>query len=139
MPASSNAKAFVENFVDQWLDLRQIDFALPDRKLHPEYDDYARKRQWSAHAFFAQLLQMNASVNNFIHSDFLMLNRCIAKHYEIEGVTGEEFGAAPLAAGSHRGGTLTQASVLKVSTTGYVLVAGAPWSLGNASAARRST
>ena len=39
MLASARSRAFVENFVGQWLDLRQIDFTLPDRKLYPEFDD----------------------------------------------------------------------------------------------------
>ncbi len=47
-----------------------------------------------------------------------MLNRCIAEHYQIAGVTGEEFRRVPLPAGSHRGGVLTQASVLKVTANG---------------------
>ena len=119
MLASPKAKAFVENFVGQWLDLRQIDFTQPDRKLYPEFDDILKAAMvGETHAFFAQMLHDDASVSNFIHSDFLMLNRCIAEHYKIDGVTGEEFRRVPLSAGSHRGGVLTQASVLKVTANG---------------------
>jgi hypothetical protein len=57
---------------------------------------------------------------NVIHSDFLMLNRCIAEHYGIGGVTGEEFRRVPLPSDCHRGGILTQASVLKVTANGTV-------------------
>ena len=111
--------AFVENFVGQWLDLRQIDFTLPDRKLYPEFDDILKAAMvGETHAFFAQMLRDDSKLNNFIHSDFLMLNRCIAEHYKIDGVTGEEFRRVPLPAGSHRGGVLTQASVLKVTANG---------------------
>jgi mono/diheme cytochrome c family protein len=39
MLASEKASAFIDNFVGQWLDLRQIDSTLPDRKLYPEFDD----------------------------------------------------------------------------------------------------
>jgi Protein of unknown function (DUF1588) len=70
------------------------------------------------HAFFAQMLCDDSTVSNIIHSDFLMLNRCIAEHYRIVGVTWEEFRRVPLPAGSHRGGVLTQASVLKVTGNG---------------------
>ena len=64
------------------------------------------------------MLREDSKLSNFIQSDFLMLNRCIAEHYGIAGVTGEEFRRVPLPAGSHRGGLLTQASVLKVTANG---------------------
>ena len=111
--------AFVENFVGQWLDLRQIDFTLPDRKLYPEFDDILKAAMvGETHAFFAEMLRDDSKLSNFIHSDFLMLNRCIAEHYQIDGVTGEEFRRVPLPADCHRGGVLTQASVLKVTANG---------------------
>jgi Protein of unknown function (DUF1592)/Protein of unknown function (DUF1588)/Protein of unknown function (DUF1587)/Protein of unknown function (DUF1585)/Protein of unknown function (DUF1595)/Planctomycete cytochrome C len=119
MLASKKASAFVDNFVGQWLDLRQIDFTLPDPKLYPEFDDILKAAMvGETRAFFAEMLRDDSTLKNFIHSDFLMLNRCIAEHYKIDGVTGEEFRRVPLASGSHRGGVLTQASVLKVTANG---------------------
>ncbi len=119
MLRSPKAQAFVENFVGQWLDLRQIDFTLPDRKLYPEFDDILKAAMVDeTNAFFAEMLRDDSKPNNIIHSDFLMLNRCIAEHYQIAGVTGEEFRRVALPAGSHRGGVLTQASVLKVTSNG---------------------
>ncbi len=118
---SPRAGAFIENFVGQWLELRQIDFTRPDRKLYPEYDDILKASMvGETHAFFAQMLRDDLPLANLIHSDFLMLNRCIAEHYGIGGVTGEEFRRVPLPAGCHRGGVLTQASVLKVTANGTV-------------------
>jgi len=119
MLASAKANAFVDNFVGQWLELRQIDFTIPDRKLYPEFDDILKAAMvGETQAFFAQMLHDDSKLKNFIHSDFLMLNRCIAEHYKIDGVTGEEFRRMPLPAGSHRGGLLTQASILKVTANG---------------------
>ncbi len=55
MLASPKSRAFVENFVGQWLDLRQIDFTLPDRKLYPEFDDILKASMvGETHAFFAR-------------------------------------------------------------------------------------
>ncbi len=119
MLASPRIQAFVESFVGQWLELRQIDFTLPDRKLYPEFDDILKAAMvGETHAFFAQMLRDDSKLSSIIHSDFLMLNRCIAEHYKIAGVTGEEFRRVPLPSGSHRGGVLTQASVLKVTANG---------------------
>jgi hypothetical protein len=119
MLASRKSKAFVENFVGQWLELRQIDFTMPDRRLYPEFDDILKDSMLGeTHEFFALLLRDDGKLNNFIHSDFLMLNRRIAEHYKINGVVGEEFRRVALPPGSHRGGVLTQASVLKVTANG---------------------
>jgi hypothetical protein len=119
--ASPRSRAFVENFVGQWLELRQIDFTLPDKKMYPEFDDILKAAMVAeTHEFFALLLRDDGKLNNFIHSDFLMLNRCIAEHYNIGGISGEEFRRVPLPAGCHRGGVLTQASVLKVTANGTV-------------------
>ena len=118
---SPRAAALVENFVGQWLELRQIDFTRPDRKLYPEFDDLLKASMvGETHAFFTEMLRADAPLSNVIHSDFLMLNRCIAEHYGIGGVTGEGFRRVPLPPGSHRGGVLTQASVLKVTANGTV-------------------
>ncbi len=55
---SPRSRAFVENFVGQWLDLRQIDFTLPDRKLYPEFDDILKAAMvGETQAFFAEMLR----------------------------------------------------------------------------------
>ena len=116
---SLKSRAFVENFIGQWLELRQIDFTLPDKKLYPEFDDILKASMvGETEEFFAELLRDDGKLNNFIHSDFLMLNRRLAEHYQIDGVAGEAFRRVPLPPGSHRGGVLTQASVLKVTANG---------------------
>jgi len=119
MLASPKVRAFIESFVGQWLDLRQIDFTLPDKKLYPEFDDILKAAMvGETQAFFAQMLRDDSKLSSIIQSDFLMLNRCIAEHYQIAGITGEEFRRVPLPNGSHRGGVLLQASVLKITANG---------------------
>ena len=47
-----------ENFIGQWLELRQIDFTQPDKKLYPEFDDILKAAMLGeTKAFFAQLLR----------------------------------------------------------------------------------
>jgi mono/diheme cytochrome c family protein len=116
---SPKADVFIENFTGQWLELRQIDFTQPDKKLYPEFDDLLKASMLGeTKAFFSELLRDDLSLSNLIHSDFAMLNRGLAEHYQIEGVTGEAFRRTELPEGSHRGGLLTQASVLKVTANG---------------------
>ena len=71
-------------------------------------------------AFFSEILDKNLSVLNFVDSDFAMLNGRIALHYGIAGITGNEFRRVALPPNSHRGGVLTQASVLIATSNGMV-------------------
>jgi hypothetical protein len=113
------AQGFIRNFLAQWLDLRQIDFTTPDRKLYPEFDAALRKSMVEeTEMFFAEVLKQDLSVTNFVASDFSFLNERLARHYEIDGVKGPAMRRVALPATSHRGGLLTQASVLKVTANG---------------------
>jgi len=121
MLASPKAAAFTENFVGQWLGLRDIDFTEPDHRLYPEYDDMLKAAMvQETHLFFNELLQNDLSLTNFVTSDFTMLNERLAKHYGISGVEGHAFRKVTLPPGSHRGGVMTMASVLKVTANGTV-------------------
>ncbi len=69
-------------------------------------------------SFFKEMLREDLGVATLIDSSFAMLNRRLAEHYGIPGVVGEEFRKVSLPPGSHRGGVLTQASILKVTANG---------------------
>ncbi|HJZ55150.1 MAG TPA: DUF1592 domain-containing protein [Gemmataceae bacterium] len=113
------ATAFIENFVGQWLGLRDIDFTLPDPRLYPEFDEMLKESMVrETRLFFDELLKNDLSLTNFVVSDFTMLNGRLAKHYGIPGVEGWQFRKVPLPPDSHRGGVLTMASVLKVTANG---------------------
>ena len=113
------AQAFTLDFTDQWLGLRQIDATTPDKRLYPGFDDLL---QWSmleeTHRFFADLLARDGSITNFIDSDYTMLNRPLAQLYDIDGISGTELRKTSIPPSSHRGGVLTQGSVLKVTANG---------------------
>ena len=116
---SEKAEAFTENFVGQWLGLRDIDFTEPSHRLYPDYDHMLKVSMIrETELFFAEVLKDDLSLTNFVASDFTMLNGRLAKHYGIPGVEGWEFRKVPLPPGSHRGGVLTMASVLKVTANG---------------------
>jgi mono/diheme cytochrome c family protein len=119
MLADPKAAAFTENFTGQWLGLRDIDFTVPSHILYPEFDDMLKASMVAeTHRFFDEVLRHDLSPTNFIASDFAMLNGRLAQHYGIPGVEGWAFRKVPLPPGSHRGGVLTMASVLKVTSNG---------------------
>jgi len=113
------SQRFVENFLDQWLELEKIDATTPDEKLYPEYDDVLRQAMLEeTRRFFAELIWDDRGVGELIDSDFTFLNRRLAGHYDIAGVDGLELRKVELPPDSRRGGILTQASLLKVTANG---------------------
>jgi len=113
------AHRFTADFLGQWLDLRQIDDTTPDPRLYPQFDELLQVSMVrETELFFEELLAHDLSVRNVIDSDFTMINERLARHYGIDGVVGQEFRKVHLPSQSHRGGVLTQASVLKVTANG---------------------
>lgn len=115
------AEALAENFLGQWLGLRQIDATAPDRMLYPEFDDYLKYSMLQEPLqFFEELLRNDLPLRNLLAADFTMLNDRLAQHYGVPGVEGPELRKVELPAELHRGGVLTMAAVLKVTANGTV-------------------
>ncbi len=115
------AERFVVDFLDQWLELREIEFTTPDPKLYPEFDPFLRDSMvLESQAYFRRLLDEDLGVRHIVASDFAMLNSRMAQHYRVPGVSGVSFRKVPVPPASHRGGFLTQASVLRVTANGTV-------------------
>jgi hypothetical protein len=116
---SPRFQRFVVDFTDNWLDLRDIDFTMPDSKLFPEFDPYLRySMPLETQHFLRHLIENNLPVGNLVKSDFAMLNSRLAAHYDLPAVIGAELRPVKLPSGSVRGGLLSQASLLKVTANG---------------------
>jgi len=110
---------FITDFTQSWLNLRDMDFTIPDRTLYPEYEPYLRfSMPLETEAFLRELIEGNHPIANIVKSDFAMINDRMAEHYGINGVTGSHFRKVKLPKNSWRGGFLSQGSVLKVSANG---------------------
>jgi hypothetical protein len=117
--ADPRSNRFVEDFLGQWLKLRQIAANDPDRKLYPEFSKYLEDSMLAeSRAYFRELLDKNLTADKLVKSDFAMLNQKLAAHYGIPGVSGSQVRRVPLPPDSPRGGFLTQAAVLKVTANG---------------------
>lgn len=113
------AKRFSDDFVGQWLDLKKIDATAPDGQRYGEFDEVLYwSIQQETFAFFNEILKNDLSLVEFTDSDWACLNERLAQHYGIPGVHGGEIRKVTLPKGSHRGGVITQASVLKVTADG---------------------
>lgn len=117
-------KTFVVDLADQWLDLHQIDFTEPDRRLYPGFDPIVEKSMLQeTHQYLQQMLDNNLSVSHLIDSDFTFLNSRLASYYglgedRIGKALGDELKKVSLQDASHRGGLITHGSILKVTANG---------------------
>ncbi|WP_197442877.1 DUF1592 domain-containing protein [Lignipirellula cremea] len=127
--ASPRASAFVEDFLDQWLHLKDIDATMPDAILFPEYYErhgYGQQEDGLLRASllaesrltFADLLASDGSLLNLVDSRETYLNNRLAEHYGLPPVEGLAMRKVTLPADSVRGGVLTHGSVLKVTANG---------------------
>ena len=117
MLMDSRADAFVENFSGQWLLLRKLDGLEMDPEKFPTFDsDLRDAMRLEAELFFADVLRNNRSVLSFLDSDRTFVNETLAEHYGIRGVRGDEFKRVDLPVNSPRGGVLTMAATLTVTS-----------------------
>ena len=118
--ASDKAERFLSDFTDQWLHLDEIGEMQPDSKLYPEYDSQLERAMVEeTRCFVRELLQKDEPLINLIDSDWAMLNDRLAEHYGISGVKGNHFRRVHLnRTETVRGGLLTQASFLNVTSNG---------------------
>lgn len=116
MLADPKSSALAENFAGQWLELRSLDAAKPDPKKFPAWGPELKDAmRTETRMFFEAVMRENRPVSDFIDAKYTFLNELLAKHYGIEGVTGPEFRRVELTS-DQRGGVITQASVLTVSS-----------------------
>ncbi len=117
--ADPKATAFADSFPRQWLQLRRVGMFPPDKVLYPDYDDNLEHSMVAETlAFFADVLHRNGSLREFLDSDWTMLNERLATHYGIERIRGDEMQRVSLKPDDHRGGLLTQGSVLGLTSDG---------------------
>jgi hypothetical protein len=108
--------ALVSNFTGQWLQLRKLGGVTPDRDLFPVFDDPLRDAmRRETEAYFAHILRGNRNVLELLDSDYTFVNEALARHYGLDGVTGDEMRRVALV-DRRRGGVMTQASVLTLTS-----------------------
>jgi hypothetical protein len=135
MLKDDRADAFIEHFTDSWLRINILGSMPPDHKTFESYYDdrleFFFKKE--TRLFFADLLETNGSILNFLNSDYTFLNDALAAHYGIDGVSGEHFRKVTLQPEHHRGGLLGQGSVLTLTANGIETspVVRGVWVLGN--------
>ena len=117
MIADPRADALVSNFAGQWLQFRNLDTVTPDPETFPAFDETLRRAmRRESELFFAAVMREDRSLLDLLDADFTFVNDRLAAHYGIEGDFGEEFVRIELGEESVRGGILTQASTLALTS-----------------------
>jgi hypothetical protein len=116
MLADPKARALVNNFAGQWLQLRNVRNIFPNSDAFPDFDDNLRKAFLEeTNLFFESIIREDRSVLDLLTADYTFVNDRLARHYGIPGVHGSQFRRVPVAREERRG-LLGQASILALTS-----------------------
>jgi mono/diheme cytochrome c family protein len=119
MIADPKIDRFLEAFPYQWLEMDRVGMFPPDRKIYRDYDlwlEYSMKRE--PVETFAEAFRENLPVGDLLAGDWSMVNARLAEHYNLPAPAEAGFRRTRFTAEQHRGGLLTQAAVLSLTSDG---------------------
>jgi mono/diheme cytochrome c family protein len=115
MLADPKAKALVENFAGQWLQLRDLEALSPDPKKYADFDAKLRRSmRRETELLFMSVMKENRNILELLSSNTTFVDQRLAKHYGIEGIHGDEFQKVDLA--GKRRGMLMHGSILLLTS-----------------------
>ncbi len=121
----SRTRRLAVEFAMQWLHLRLLDQTEKNEQLFPNYASLRDDMREESIRFFEDMFRNDGSILDLIDSDHTFLNEALAKHYGIDGVSGEQWRRVTGVQAFGRGGLLGMASVLSsqsgVSRTSPIL------------------
>lgn len=119
MLSDPKIERFTHSFPRQWLQLGKVGMFPPDPKLYPDYDPWLEKSMvLETTGFFAEVFRGNLSIREFLDSDWTILNPRLALHYGLSVPPETGFQRVSLRPEDHRGGILTQAATLSLTSDG---------------------
>ncbi len=126
MLTDKRSQRFVQNFVGQWLQTRDVvgkhingKRALKQAGIELELRVVDRARsvmRLETEMLFGYVVEENRSLDELLVADYSFLNDNLAQLYGIAGVEGSKMRKVDLPKDSHRGGMLTHASLLLVTS-----------------------
>ena len=119
MLADRRSTALVDNFVGQWLLLRNIPNVTPDPIAFPTFDENLRAAFTRESELFAEsVMRDDRSVIELLSADYTFVNERLAAHYLIPGIYGNRFRRVTLGTldNAQRGGLLGHGSLLTVTS-----------------------
>ena len=119
MLADPRMNRFLDSFPRQWLQLHRVGMFQPDPGLYPQYGpDLEESMVRETTEYFAEMFRKNLPVREAVDSNWTMLDRRLALHYGIPQPAELAMSRVELANDSGRGGILTHASILSLTSDG---------------------
>ncbi len=116
MLGDAKSRALVENFAGQWLQIRNLESITPNDGLFPTFNDELRRSmRIETELLFANVMQTDSSILEFLDADYTYVNEPLAMLYGIPEIKGRDFHRVSLR-GTPRRGVLTHASVLALTS-----------------------
>ena len=104
MLGDPRARALVDNFAAQWLQLRNLQRVTPDNDLFPEFDDNLRQSfRREVEMLFATIMREDSSVLDLLTADYTFVDERLARHYGIPNVYGSQFRRVPVTDEARKG------------------------------------
>ncbi|HEY1302255.1 MAG TPA: DUF1592 domain-containing protein [Vicinamibacterales bacterium] len=92
MLADGRARALVDNFAGQWLQVRNIRSTTPDKNDFPDFDDNLRQAfERELELFVGSIIAEDRNVLDLLTANYTFLNERLAKHYRISNIYGPDF------------------------------------------------
>ena len=111
------SEALSTRFAAQWLRLDDLDKVHPDRLMFPDfYEQLKDAMRHETELLFDHLVREDGSVFDLYTADYTFVNERLARHYGIDGVTGDDFRMVQYPEGSARRGILGHGSVLTLTS-----------------------
>lgn len=119
MIADPKIERFLNSFPHQWLQLHRVGMFQPDPNLYPEYGPWLEESMLlETKSYFAEMFRKNLPLREAVDSNWTMLNARLAAHYGLSAPQDLELARVTLPPESGRGGILTHASVLSLTSDG---------------------
>ena len=116
MLADRRATRFTNDFVDQWLQVRNLQAHLPDRRQFRGFDRTLRAAMvQETQLFFESQVRGDRPIHELLRADYTYLNERLARHYGIEDIYGSHLRRVTLS-DPRRFGLLGQGSLLTVTS-----------------------
>ena len=116
MLADDRATRFMDDFVGQWLQIRNINEQAPDGALFAQFNDTLRRAMVEeTQLFFESQVRGDRPIQDLLTADYSFLNEQLARHYGVDGIYGSRFRRVDLD-DDRRHGLLGHASLLTVTS-----------------------
>ena len=116
MLADERATRFMDDFVGQWLQVRNINEQAPDGALFAQFNDTLRRAMVEeTQLFFESQVRGDRPVQELLTADYTYLNEQLARHYGVDDIYGSRFRRVAWR-DDRRHGLLGHASLLTVTS-----------------------